>query len=229
MAQTAYRLEIDPSLAPCPVLAALVWAEGIEPPRPTQAPPPFLVEILAEVAAHGEGFISDEQRRRVRGMLRHGKYQPSGRGRPASEFLLRAALAGTFPLVNGPVDVNNALSLASGLPGSIFDAGKTGPRLRLRRGASEESYVFNPSGQTIALRDLLVVCRLADGQWSPCGNPVKDAMATKVNEAARSIIAVLYAPAGEPLQAVAGWAARYAALLSTHCGARAVGSEVIHV
>ena len=68
-------------------------------------------------------------------MLRHGAYKPSGRGKPASEFLLHAALRGEFPLVHGPVDANNAISLASGLPGSIFDADLTGPRLFLRHGS----------------------------------------------------------------------------------------------
>jgi len=224
-----YRLEIDPSLDPCPVLPALIWAEGIVPPRPTQVAPGFVSDVLSEVAARGEEIIPQDVRKRVRDMLRFGKYQPSGRGRPASEFLLRAALEDGFPLVNGPVDVNNAISLASGLPGSVFDAGKTGPALRLRRGRADESYVFNPSGQSIALRDLLLVCRVVDGRFVPCGNPVKDAMATKVTEDTRSVVAVLYAPAGESREAVADWAARYADLLASHCGARSAGSLVVAI
>ncbi|MCX6096778.1 MAG: hypothetical protein NT125_08770, partial [Candidatus Bipolaricaulota bacterium] len=143
MADRDYRLELDATLDPSPVLPALIWAEGIEPPRPSEAAPDFVREILARAEAGGEEFIPAERRARVRKILRHGHYQPSGRGRPASEFLLRAALEKSFPLVNGPVDVNNAVSLASGLPGSIFDADLSGTHLLLRRGLPGESYVFN--------------------------------------------------------------------------------------
>jgi len=160
-------------------------------------------------------------------MLRYGKYRPSGRGKPASEFLLRAAVQGEFPLVNCPVDVNNAISLDSGLPGSIFDADIAGRRLLLRRGLPGEKYVFNRSGQEIDLEDLLLVCRMTESGWSPCGNPVKDAMVTKITEATRDVIAVLYAPADEPEDELAGWAARYAELLAEQCGAQNTGYQVI--
>ena len=105
---------------------------------------------------------------------------------------MRAALSDAFPLVNGPVDVNNIVSLESGLPGSIFDASLSGRRLLIRRGAPGESYVFNPSGQSIDLQDLLHVCRFAGGAWEPCGNPVKDSMATKIRPETRVVVAVLY-------------------------------------
>jgi len=218
-----FSLEIDPSLEPSPVLPALIYAEGIAPPEPTTVPPPFLSEAISRVEGAGEGFIPAEVRTRVRRMLKHGKYRASGRGKPASEFLLRAALNGEFPLINGPVDVNNAISLESGLPGSIFDADIAGRRLLLRWGLPGESYVFNRSGQTIDLEDLLVVCRLSDEGWRPCGNPVKDAMETKITEATRNVIAVLYAPADEPHERLAAFAERYADLFRTHCAAKRAG------
>ncbi len=223
MTETAYRIESDPSLDPTPVLPALIWAEGIDPPAPTEAAPEALAELLARVRSAGEAFVPQEVRQRVRGMLRHGKYKPSGRGKPASEFLLRAALSDAFPRVNGPVDVNNLVSLESGLPGSIFDADLSGRRLLIRRGAPGESYVFNPSGQSIDLQDLLLVCRFADGAWEPCGNPVKDSMETKIRPETRDVVAVLYAPADEPVER---WADRYAELLVRHCGAERVGFRV---
>jgi len=226
MAETAYRLEFDPSLTPSPVLPALVWAEGIDPPTPAEAMPEVLSELLARVRSSGEEFVSPEMRRRVRGMLRHGKYKPSGRSKPASEFLLRAALSNTFPLVNGPVDANNVVSLESGLPGSIFDAALSGQRLLLRRGTPGESYVFNPSGQSIDLQDLLLVCRLAEGAWEPCGNPVKDSMATKIRPETRDVVAVVYAPADEPREVIVRWADRYSQLLKSLCGAKCVGHRV---
>ena len=226
MTESEYRLWADPSLDPSPLRPALIWAEGIDPPTPTEDPHPALAEVVERVQAAGEEFVPAEMRRRVRGMLRYGKYKPSGRSKPASEFLLRAALGGTFPRVNGPVDVNNLVSLESGLPGSIFDSTLSGRVLRLRRGRPGESYVFNPSGQSIDLADLLLVCRETDEGWTPCGNPVKDSMATKIRSETRDVVAVLYAPADEPEPSVERWATRFADLLEDHCGARAVGVRV---
>jgi len=194
---------------------------------PTDMAPPFLSDVVAAAQAAGESFVPEEVRRRVRDLLRHGSYRPSGRGKPASEYLLRAALEGTFPLVNGPVDVNNAVSLASGLPGSLFDADLSGTELLLRHGRAGEAYTFNAAGQTIDLEDLLVVCRKTDDGWEPCGNPVKDSMETKVRESTRTILAVLYAPPDEPVSAVAAWSSRYAELLRSHCGAETSGYDVV--
>jgi len=227
MNELAYSLELDPTLHPSPVLPALIWAEGITPQRSSEAPPSFLAEILAQVGKTGEEFVPGELRSRVRKMLRYGRYKPAGRGKPASEFLLRAALNDSFPLVNGPVDVNNTVSLASGLPGSIFDADLSGTCLLLRRGQPGESYVFNPSGQVIDLEDLLVVCRQEGEDWVPCGNPVKDDMTTKIRPETRNVIAILYAPVDEPVASVQRWAADYAELLQTHCQAETVGFKVV--
>jgi hypothetical protein len=226
MDQPVYRLQSDPSLIPPPVLPALIWAEGIEPPVPTETAPEPLDALLDRVRSADEEFIPSELRLRIRKMLRYGKYRPSGRGKPASEFLLQAALNGSFPLVNGPVDVNNFVSLASGFPGSIFDAALSGRQLLLRRGQTGESYLFNPSGQSIDLEDLLLVCRRTASGWEPCGNPVKDSMTTKVRPETRDVIAVLYAPADEPAASVERSASRYAELLREHCGATSVGYRV---
>jgi DNA/RNA-binding domain of Phe-tRNA-synthetase-like protein len=224
-----YQLELDPSLSDAPVAVGFIWARGIDPSPTTDVAPSFLAEPLTAAKAAGENYVPEEMRKRVRQMLRYGKYRPSGRGKPASEFLLRAALSDAFPLINGPVDVNNAISLESGLPGSLFDAELTGPRLLVRRGQAGESYIFNPSGQEIDLEDLLLVCRETSSGWEPCGNPVKDSMATKIRETTRDMLAVLYAPADEPLDVVARWSARYADLLRTHCGAEESGFDVIHL
>lgn len=223
MVPHVFALEIDASLVPWPAQFALIWAEGIRTPEPTAETPSFLAPLLSSVRAAGDEAVPAEVRQRVRKMLRYGKYKPSGRSKPASEFLLRAALNETFPLVNGPVDVNNAISLESGFPGSVFDADLSGRRLQIRRGLPGESYVFNPSGQTIDLEDLLLVCRKGEAGWEPCGNPVKDAMTTKIHPDTRAVVAVLYAPPDEPRSAVETWAQRYADLLETHCAADAAG------
>ena len=128
------------------VLATLVWAKGIAPPVRTTAMPNCLQSAVRDAKAAGEEHIPEAVRRQVRQMLKFGKYRATGRRKPASEFLLRAALGDSFPLINGPVDVNNAISLASGYPGSLFDAAITGPELLVRRGNPGEAYVFNASG-----------------------------------------------------------------------------------
>jgi DNA/RNA-binding domain of Phe-tRNA-synthetase-like protein len=160
-------------------------------------------------------------------MLRFGSYKPSGRSKPSSEYLLAAALEGSFPIVNGPVDANNAVSLEWGYPASIFDIDLCGPHLLLRRGKTGESYVFNPSGQRIDLKDLLCVCKAEGEVWIPCGNPVKDAMATKTGENTRNVLAVIYAPVSDSREILASAAARFQSLLSAECNAVDSGHLVL--
>jgi len=269
------KLDIDSVLEPRKARAALVWGLGLPSCEPTQAAEPWLAEILERARAAGEGFLPPARKAAVRDMLRHGAYKPAGRAKPSSEYLLAAALADDFPIVNGPVDANNAASLAFGYPASVFDLAKTGSLLRLSRGRAGESYVFNPSGQEIDLEDLLLVQRprggpegaaadgaapgeapgtvgeapgtvgeaaggvgeaaggvgeaagLADGDWEACGNPVKDAAATKVFAACRDVVAVVYAPMAEPPGDLEACASLFARLLSEGCGAASAGFRIV--
>ncbi len=213
----------DSSLEPRNVRAALVWGLGMPGCPKTTTAPEYVSLLLDRVRAAGEEFVSVERKAAVRKMLRHGAYKPSGRSKPSSEYLLAAALRGDFPLVCCPVNVNNAVSLEWGYPASIFDTELSGSELLLRRGIAGESYVFNPSGQSIDLEDLLCACRREDGRWVPCGNPVKDAMATKVRESTRSIAALIYAPVTDPKADLEAAACRFAALLRSECQAAESG------
>jgi hypothetical protein len=219
-------LSYDPDLKTQNVRAGLVWGWDMPGCPKTASSPAYLSALLDRVRAAGEGFLSPGRKTSVRGMLRFGSYKPTGRGKPSSEYLLGAALEGSFPLVNTSVDANNAVSLEWGFPASIFDMELCGTSLHLRRGVAGESYVFNPSGQVIELKDLLCVCRAEGNDWIPCGNPVKDAMATKVRESTRSIAAVIYAPATEPLADLNAAAARFAEILRSDCGAAESGWSV---
>ncbi|MEW5826268.1 MAG: phenylalanine--tRNA ligase beta subunit-related protein [Candidatus Bipolaricaulota bacterium] len=201
------------------VQPVVVWANRVSTDRRVDG----LDELVLRCAAQGQNFIPTATRDAVRQMLRHGRYKPSGRGKPASEFLLQAALNGVFPKVNGPVDVNNAVSLEAGLPASIFDADVAGDRLFVRRGLPGESYVFNPSGQSIDLEDLLVVCRWMAGRWAPCGNPVKDAMETKIRPETGRVVAVLYVPRVLGDEIAACWGARFRDVLAETCAAEDSG------
>jgi DNA/RNA-binding domain of Phe-tRNA-synthetase-like protein len=216
-------LSYDPGLEPRPVRAALIWALDLPGCPRTESEPAYVSELLARVRTIGEGFLSPERKAAVRNMLRFGSYKPAGRSKPSSEYLLAAALEGSFPLVNGPVDVNNTVSLEWGYPASIFDLDLCGTALLLRRGLTGESYIFNPSGQSIDAKDLLCVCRAEGEVWVPCGNPVKDAMATKTRETTRNVVAVIYAPVVESRPDLDAAAERFATRLKTDCGAADTG------
>ncbi len=156
----------------------------------------------ALTAAIAQAPDDEQVRKAVRDLLRHGKYKPTGRGKPACEYLLNAAREGRFPRINNLVDINNLVSLASQLPISLIDLRLAGAdRFRVRRGRAGESYVFNPGGQRIELEDLLLVAHLPPD--TACANPVKDSMATKLVDASTDVLAVLYAPVTleEPLTA----------------------------
>jgi len=217
----------DPGLEPRRVRAALVWGLELEGCPKTVSAPDYLNTLLKRVQAAGIEFLSTERKAAVRNMLRFGSYKPSGRSKPSSEYLLGAALEGSFPLVNGSVDANNAVSLEWGYPASIFDIERCGLELLLRRGAAGESYIFNPSGQSIDLEDLLCVCRVEAGSWKPCGNPVKDAMETKISEKTRGVVAVIYAPMTDDRADLEAAARRFAALLQSDCKAAECGWRVV--
>ncbi len=132
---------------------------------------PALPELLAPAPLRSDEGV----REAVRALLRQGGFKPTGRSKPASEYLLRAAGEGKLSSINLAVDVCNVVSLHSGLPISVIDLGRA--RLPLRVGVASEgtSYVFNASGQTIDLAGLLCLFD-ADGA---CANAVKDAQRTK--------------------------------------------------
>jgi hypothetical protein len=211
----------DPSLSTAPLRVALVWAASLPPVTRRDSPGPWLAALLAKVKAAGaEAWLREGRKAAVRSMLRYGSYRPAGRAKPSSEYLLGAATTDDFPVVNGPVDANNAASLEFGYPASVFDLAVCGKDLRLKRGGKGDSYVFNASGQTIDLEDLLCVWRPgAEGGEEPIGNPVKDAMTTKVFEGCTSIGAVIYAPDGEEGRDLEACAERLAGLLRDDCGA----------
>lgn len=145
----------------------------------------------------------DHVRLASRDMLRNGRYKPTGRGKPASEYLIRAARdPESFPRVNWPVDVCNFISLKYVLPVSIWDVGAAASRQYLfRLGQEDEEYVFNTAGQVIALQDLAIGCSLqpdASADGIPIVNPVKDSMKTKTSARTTHVVAAVYAPAIGP-------------------------------
>lgn len=132
---------------------------------------------------------SDETvREAVRKLLRHGGFKPSGRSKPASEYLIKAVPEGRLASINLAVDVCNVVSLHSGLPISVVDLDKTRPPLRVGLAPDGTSYVFNVSGQTIDVSGLLC---LFDAE-GPCANAVKDAQRTKTGPDTRRTLSLIW-------------------------------------
>jgi DNA/RNA-binding domain of Phe-tRNA-synthetase-like protein len=130
----------------------------------------------------------------VRDLLRHGGFKPSGRSKPASEYLAAAHAEGRWPQISLLVDVCNAVSLQSGLPISVVDLDRTSGALSIRIAPPGTSYVFNPSGQTIDVSGL--VC-LFDAE-GPTGTPVKDAQRTKTSDQTTAALIVVWGTTALP-------------------------------
>lgn len=133
---------------------------------------------------------SDGVKAMVRDLFRHRGYKPTGRGKPASEYLVGAAEAGRLDSINAAVDACNVVSLHSGLPISVIDLDRaTGPfRIDVPEDGAE--YVFNASGQSIRLSGLLC---LFDAE-GPCANAVRDSQRTKTHDGTTRTLSVIWAP-----------------------------------
>jgi DNA/RNA-binding domain of Phe-tRNA-synthetase-like protein len=140
-----------------------------------------LLSPSAEAPLHSD----DKVRGAVRDLLRANGYKPTGRGKPASEYLLKAE---ALPIINIAVDCGNAVSLHSGLPISVVDVDRTRGALRIGVGKPGESYVFNSTGQVI---DVAGIPCLYD-EDGPCANAVKDAQRTKTNADSRNILSIIW-------------------------------------
>ncbi len=173
------------TIAPHPHLEAACFTTTF--PAPLGESPAWLVELLRP-GAPAPLRSSDEVRAAVRDLLRAGGYKPTGRGKPASEYLVKAAAEGTLGSINPAVDACNVVSLHSGLPISVVDLDRARAPFRIELAPAGASYVFNASGQTIDLAGLLV---LADAE-GPSANAVKDAQRTKTHPGTTRTLSVVW-------------------------------------
>jgi len=174
-------------IKPHPLLDARVFTTTF--PRPlgeTPTPP----EIFALLSLQAEAPLKSDEavRDAVRVLLRHGGFKPSGRSKPASEYLIRAVGDGALSTINACVDVCNIVSLHSGLPISVVDLAKAKEPFKIAIAPAGSSYVFNASGQTMDLGGLLCLCD-AEG---PCANAVKDAQRTKTDPQTTQTLTVIW-------------------------------------
>lgn len=146
--------------------------------------------VMSLLSATATAPLSSDEavRTAVRDLLRHGGYKPTGRGKPASEYLVRAVGEGALGSINLAVDACNVASLHSGLPISVVDLSLARPPFRIGVAPEGSSYVFNQGGQTIDLGGLLCLFD-ADG---PCANAVKDAQRTKTTPATVKTLSVVW-------------------------------------
>jgi len=176
-------LTVDPH----PLLEVEVFTTAFAAPLGELLADDALRALLALSAA--APLVSDDTvRAAVRDLLRHGGYKPTGRGKPASEYLLRAVGEGALGSINAAVDACNVCSLHSGLPISVVDLDLAKSPFRIGVADAGSSYVFNQGGQTIDLSGLLC---LFDAE-GPCANAVKDAQRTKTTPGTKRVLCVVW-------------------------------------
>lgn len=176
-------LTVDPH----PLLAVRAFVTTFPRPLGDLPSPPRLVEKLA-LGAEAPLRSDDTVRGAVRDLLRHGGFKPTGRSKPASEYLIKAAEGGFLGTINVAVDACNVVSLHSGLPVSVVDLDLAKPPFRVGIAPADAEYVFNASGQTIDIEGL--VC-LFDGE-GPCANAVKDSQRTKTHAGTTRTFSILW-------------------------------------
>ena len=179
------------SIEPHPLLRVAVFTTWFDAPlAATQTPAGASDALRFDATAP---LQRDETLRgAVRDLLRTGGYKPTGRGKPASEYLVRAATEGAIGPINAAVDVCNAVSLHSGFPISVVDLDRASAPFRIGVARDGTSYVFNASGQEIDLGGLLCVFD-ADG---PCANAVRDSQRTKTRDETRATLSVIWGCVG---------------------------------
>jgi DNA/RNA-binding domain of Phe-tRNA-synthetase-like protein len=176
-------LTVDPH----PLLDLRAFVTHFPRPLGEMPSPPGLLQLLA-LDARAPLCSDDTVREAVRQLLRQGGFKPTGRSKPASEYLLKAVADGRLGPINLAVDACNVVSLHSGLPVSVVDLDRARPPLRVGVAATGDQYVFNASGQTIDVGGLLCLFD-ADG---PCANAVKDAQRTKTGPDTRRTLSVVW-------------------------------------
>lgn len=178
-------LNVDPH----PLLDALAFTSRW--PAPLQELDAPAARAFLDLSAEAPLVAGDDVRLAVRELLRQGGFKPTGRSKPASEYLLKAVAEGWLSPssgINPAVDVCNAVSLHSGLPISVVDAELAAGPWRLGLCPTGTSYAFNPSGQVLDLGGLLA---LHDAE-GPCGSPVKDSQRTKTHGLTRETLTVIW-------------------------------------
>lgn len=176
-------LTVDPH----PLLDVRAFVTVFPRPLVEMPSPPELLALLAE-GASAPLSSDDAVRDAVRALLRHGGFKPTGRSKPASEYLFKAVRDRLLSPINLAVDACNVVSFHSGLPISVVDLDRARELFRVGLAPAGASYVFNASGQSIDVGGLLC---LFDAE-GPCANAVKDAQRTKTTSETRRTLSLIW-------------------------------------
>lgn len=176
------------SVAPYPTLAVAAFTTTFPRPLGELATDAFTSLLLLNADALVQR--TDETKAMVRDLFRHRGYKPTGRGKPAAEYLVGAASAGRLGSINAAVDACNVVSLHSGLPISVIDLDRATPPFHIGVPEEGSEYVFNASGQSIRLSGLLC---LFDAE-GPCANAVRDSQRTKTSDDTLRTLSVIWSP-----------------------------------
>ena len=179
-------------------LIRCVFPEGLEQESSNQ------VQGFFDRGAQAPVSPDEDTKKHIRDLLRYGGFKPSGRSKPASEYLIKAADGGFLGAINPAVDVCNAVSLHSGLPISVVDLDRTQGALSVAISAPETRYVFNASGQEIDVSGLLCL----QDESGPCANAVKDSQRTKTSGESRRCLYVFWGSIQleQQVEAAVSWA-----------------------
>lgn len=180
------------AVAPHPLLELVAFETVFPKPLSELADPRLapMMQLDAETPVHRSDTIKAE----VRNLLRHGGYKPTGRGKPASEYLIKAVTQELLRPINLSVDACNVVSLHSGLPISVVDLDRVQAPLRVDLGPEGSTYVFNASGQEIKVAGLLC---LHDAE-GPCANGVKDSQRTKTHDGTTRTLSLVWGTTALP-------------------------------
>lgn len=178
------------SIDPHPLLDCAVFSTVFPLPLGSVDTPGCVAALLTD-DVDAPMATDDNVRLAVRDLLRHGGFKPTGRSKPASEYLIKAVAKEWIApqrTINPAVDTCNAVSLHSGLPISVIDLDKATVPLRIGIAAHDTRYVFNPSEQVIDIGGLLAVF----DAHGACAGPVKDAQRTKTDETTTRTMSVIW-------------------------------------
>src|SRR5947199_7211867 len=103
-------------------------------------PSPPDLQALLSLEAPAPLHSDDAVRETVRQLLRHGGFKPTGRSKPASEYLVKAVGEGRLASINAAVDACNVASLHSGLPISVVDMDRAREPFRIGLAPAGASY-----------------------------------------------------------------------------------------
>jgi len=160
--------------------------------------------------------------RAVREMFREWGIDPA-RYRPSSEALLRRVVQGKgLYYVANLVDIGNLGSIETGWPYGCYNRAAFSPPVHFRAGRAGETYE-GIGKQTWHLAGRPV---LADAQ-GPFGSPISDSTRTMITPETTAAIAVIYAPAGAPLDALEGALAAMTSRLERFATAQIVRTAVV--